>query len=148
MKKLALIIVLFSISLSVFANMPKAVDYVMTEKGVVFFENIKYGFSDENYLICKNDIGDKVTFSYDEVIGYRKSGKTFEKMPIIEDQKTTENYVFMEYLRYKNGLKVMNYKYFDCNGKEVNEMYVFSTEKFVVDINKKNYETLADFFSL
>jgi hypothetical protein len=148
MKKVALFIVLLSISVSVFAKLPKVVDYVITSNGVVYFEKISYGLSHENYLICKNDIGDKVSFSFDEIVSYRKSGKVYEKKPLIEDLKTTENYVFMEYVRYNNGLQVMNYHTLDCNGNEVDNLYVFKAEKFVVDVNDKNYETLADFFSL
>jgi len=149
MKKLALIIVVLTISLSVFAgNSGKLVDYVLTSDGVVYYKNISYGFSDENYLVCKTDNGDKITYSFDEVVRYRKSGDTYDKLPVVENQKVTDKLVFMEYLKYRNGLQVYKYETVDCNGDDVVELYVFSSDKFVVDFTTQNQETLVDFFGL
>lgn len=148
MKRLVLIIAVLSISLSLYANTEKLVDYVVTSTGVVYYKNISYGFSDENYLVCKTDTGEKITYSFDEIVRFRKSGITYDKLPLIENQSITDKMVFMEYLKYKNGLQVYKYSTINAAGEEYSELYVFSNDRFVVDFTSQNYETLTDFFNL
>ncbi|MBN1253140.1 MAG: hypothetical protein JXR51_13470 [Bacteroidales bacterium] len=143
MKKLFLLLVFAVFGTALFAdNCPG--DFVITNDGVFYFKNVRHGIS--NFLVCKKDNGEKVTFTKFEVQAYCKDGQRFEKMPVYKNNKLTDDYAFMRVLSYKNGLKLYEYTYNQNSGSEESDYYVFKDDKLVVEVHRSNFESIKNFF--
>ena len=144
MKNLIIIVTIVLSSSLIFAQ-KTADDYVTNEEGTIFYTNLKYGIF--NFLKGEVKGGENISYKKDEVIEYKKDGQIYTKLPEIVDNKVTNNYVFMELLSYKSGLKLYRYSKLDANGKEIAEIYIFNEDEFVVDLNINNYQHLTVFFT-
>lgn len=143
MKQLIIITALIFVSSLTFAQKTVS-DYVKTNEGTVFYQEVNHGLF--NFLNGKIN-GEKTSYKKDDVIEYKKDGQIYKKLPEIIDNETTGDYVFMKAIDYRCGLILYEQKSIDNNGNIYKSYYVFDNDKFVVDVNKNNYETLISFFT-
>lgn len=102
--------------------------------------------------------GEKVIIPTSQVKMYRIDGKTFEKLPVYVNNKSTNNEIFMEFVTTRAGLKLYKYsKYVEGVDKvtgeymglsKVDYYLVFRGDEFYVDVTERNYKTLFDFFRI
>lgn len=146
MKKLSILLVLITFSLVSFTNAQDLTDYVVANGKAYYAKDVKFGLTKSSYIIAKMQDGTKKAFIKDEIDMYRIDGVTYEKKPLIKNNKVTDEFAFMEVIAYKNGMKIYKNSYFDINGKEVKDLYIFKKDHYVVDINNHNQEHLVQFF--
>jgi hypothetical protein len=146
MKQLFITLLVITFGLSVSAQDIKLADFVVANGKAYYTVNLHHGMWKENYLVCKGCDGKKMKFAFDEVEMYRLNGKTYEKKPVIVNDKITDKLVFMEFIKYKNGLKVFSYNHYTASGQLISDVYVFQKDHYVVSINNKNREHLVAFF--
>lgn len=143
MKKLLVIAIAAFLVGNVFAG-NGSLDFVATENGTEFFKKVRHGV--DAYLVGVKPSGEKIKYSKEEVLAYTKSGKHFEKMPVIADNKITDEEKMMQLVKTENGLRVFKYASFDMNGTELANYYIFKNRDYVVEIDKDNFAHLAKFF--
>ncbi|MDF1550277.1 MAG: hypothetical protein P1P88_20795 [Bacteroidales bacterium] len=143
MKKLLVILTLVFISTSLMAI--DEGDFIKTKDGTFFFLKVKNTIA-ANFIGVKSN-GEKVKFNRYDVIGYCKDGEQFEKMPVYKNNVLIGEEDFMKVVCYRNGMKLYEYEYQSGNtGKESRRYYVFKDDKFVVEMDYVNRETLTAFF--
>ena len=143
MKKIFLLMIFAVFSTALIAEKAYG-DFVITNDGVYYFKNVRSGIA--HFLVCKKADGEKVTFKQVEVLAYSVDGQRFEKMPVLKKNKLTDDFAFMRVLSYKNGLKLYEYKCCDLSGEELAAYFIFKNEKFVVDVNSRNFESIKEFY--
>lgn len=129
-------------------------EYVKTKDDVIYYSKLKLGPTKARLIL---DNGDKVTLMNNEVIAYKKDGKVYEKMPLYYKNKPTGKEVFMEILKYTNGMKLyrystmeqeVNYPYVIGSTKPVDKFYVFKNGNYHLQIDESNYQTVFGFFGI
>ncbi len=144
MKKLFVILSMVLVSTSLMATTGEG-DFIRTSEGTFFFKKVKIGFT-TNFIGIK-DNGERVKFNNADVIAYCKEGEQFEKMPVYKNNVLIGKEDFMKVVSYRNGMKLYEYEYLsESTGKESRRYYVFKGEKFVVEMDYVNRETLTAFF--
>jgi hypothetical protein len=146
MKKLNLLFIILALGISTLAKAAEMPDYVITAEGVKYFEKVRYGLT--NYLTGVIKTAANVQYSADEIIAYRKNGKVYERMPVIESNRETGRYAFMEVLSYRSGLKVYRHSFPSGHDPREDNMdyLVYRDGKYVVRFDERNAETLKRFF--
>lgn len=136
------------------ANVPSPDEYVKTKDDVLYYSKLTFG-SNKARLILDN--GQKITLMNNEVIAYKKNEKIFEKMPLYNNNKKTNKEVFMEVLKYTNGMKLyryttygqeVNFPYHVSSTKKVEKYYVFRNGNYHLQIDEANYKTVFAFFGI
>ncbi len=143
MKKLNSLVLIgaFCLSSMVKAGLP---DYIVTTDEVNYFEKVRYGISSV-ILGIKNS--GKVRYDSEDVIAFRKDGHTFERVPVIFNNKETGKYTFMELVAYRNGFKLYRHSYYTgINSPTSYEFFVFKDGCFHVSFDEKNFKSLSEFF--
>lgn len=144
MKKLLVILSMVLISTSLMATIGEG-DFVQTNEGTFFFKKVKIGLT-SNFIGIK-DNGERVKFNNADVIAYSKDGERFEKMPVYKNNELTGEKDFMKVVSYRNKMKLYEYEYLSVNTKKQSRRYyVFKGDKFVVEMDYVNRETLTAFF--
>jgi hypothetical protein len=68
-------------------------------------------------------------------------------MPVYKNNELIGKEEFMKVVCYRNGMKLYEYEYLSENtGKQSRRYYVFKGEKYVVEMDYVNRETLTAFF--
>jgi hypothetical protein len=136
-----IIIAILGISSVTIAGIP---DYIITGDEVKFYDKVRMGIP--TGLVGIREEG-KDRYKMSDVTAYRKDERVYEKMPVVKNNLNTGRYAFMEVVSYRNGMKV--YRYRDYSAQNQNDEYrylVYSGNRFVVEFDIKNYETLSTFF--
>ncbi len=139
MKKLSLLIIAGLISLTTFAK-AGIPDYVITADGIQYYEKVRYGFTD----LVGVENSSRERYKNEEVLAYMKNGRVYEKVPVVVNNRKTGRYTFMELVAYRNGLKV--YKNRTGNLDQSYEYFVYRSNEFVVQFDKRNAPSLNTFF--
>jgi hypothetical protein len=144
MKKLLVILSMVLISTGLMATNGEG-DFIRTSEGTFFFKKVKVGIT-SNFVGVKEN-GERVKFNNVDVIAYCKDGEQFEKMPVYKNNELIGKEEFMKVVCYRNGMKLYEYEYLSENtGKQSRRYYVFKGEKYVVEMDYVNRETLTAFF--
>jgi hypothetical protein len=144
MKKILVILMMVLFSANLFAI--DAGDYVKTENGTFFFKKVKQGI--KCCLIGVKENGEKVKFMKPEILAFCKDGQVYEKMPVYNENKPTDQKEFMALVTYRHGMKL--YKYENMSATDSNKFrryFVFKGDKFVLEVNEKNRPTMISFFN-
>lgn len=133
---------------------PNPDDYVKTKSDILYYSKLTLGPTKAKLIL---DNGDKITLMNNELIAYKKDGKIFEKVPLYYRNKATKREVFMEILKYTNGMKLYRYTTFEQDGnlplslgatREVNKFYVYKNGNYHLQIDEANYKTVFAFFGI
>jgi hypothetical protein len=144
MKKLLVILSMVLISTGLMATNGEG-DFIRTSEGTFFFKKVKVGIT-SNFVGVKEN-GERLKFNNVDVIAYCKDGEQFEKMPVYKNNELIGKEEFMKVVCYRNGMKLYEYEYLSENtGKQSRRYYVFKGEKYVVEMDYVNRETLTAFF--
>ena len=143
MKNLSILIIIGILGLSsiIEAQVP---DYIITRDEVKYFKKVREGLSSN--IIGITEVG-REKISADQVLAYSRDGRIFERMPVIEDNRETGRYAFMELLTHRNGLKVYKHITMPYTNDPEEEYLVYTVDgKYVVRFDSKNSPTLNQFF--
>lgn len=141
-------------SFALVANTPSPDEYVKTKDDVLYYSKLTLGPTKARLIL---DNGTKVTLMNNEVIAYKKDGKLFEKVPLYYKNKNTKREVFMEIIKYTNGMKLYRYVTFDqdvnlpysaTGTRQVEKYYVFKNGNYHLQLDESNYKTVFAFFGL
>lgn len=147
MKKSIFTIVLAIAYLSIFAApVPtgKDVDYVVTDKGITYVENLRYGI--DNNLITKTDVGKKIVFNMDEVKSYRKNGKEYHSKYFVEKGSKVVTKTFLQKLYTRAGYSIYKRVKSMNESSNIEDFYVYNNETQEYQFNKDNYKVILSFF--
>lgn len=156
MKTLLIISCIFMFAtVTINANVPPAPDdYVKTSKDVLYVSKISFGHNKARLIL---DNGSKMTLMNKEVIAYKKDGKIFEKVFLYNNNRNTNKQVFMEIIKYTNGMKLYKYRTYEQEvnfpysvsaPKLVEKYYVYKNGNYHLQIDKANYRTVFAFFGI
>lgn len=129
-------------------------DYVKTKKNVIHYSKLTIGSTKAKLIL---DNGEKITLTNNEVIAYKKNGKIYEKVPLYYNNKSTNTEVFMEIIKYSNGMKLYRYNtyqqevnlpYSASSIQPVEKYYVFKNGDYHLQLDEKNYKTVFAFFGI
>jgi hypothetical protein len=143
MKKLIFLVTvgIFALSSLVQAGIP---DFIRTGEDMTYYEKVRYGLT--GTLVGINGSG-KDQYKAEEVVAFRKDGKVYERMPVIENNMETGKYAFMELMAFRNGMKL--YRHDLSNGSNLpnqQEYLVFQDGRYIVRYDQNNSKTLNRFF--
>ena len=144
MKKLILFALIASLSLSAYSA-PKLTDYIVTDEGVSYFVKVRHGIS--NFLVAKTADGKIIKFNADDINSYRKSGEVYQKKQLIINGKPCENCTFLRLLTTKSGFGFYMHETYNY-GQAVKKFYVYSGDKYVLELNIENYLQMLSFFKI
>ena len=141
---------------SMVANIPgpDPDDYVKTKSDILYYSKLTLGPTKAKLIL---DNGSKITLMNNELVAYKKDGKIFEKVPLYYKNKPTSREVFMEILKYSNGMKLYRYTAYeqDVNlpfsageTREVNKFYVYKNGNYHLQVDEANYKTVFAFFGI
>lgn len=107
MKKL---LVLFSVVLFCFSGIAKDTyaSWVLTREGKMNCKKICMGYNKARVVL---ENGQKKTIPLDLISSYTLNGKVFTRLPLYIDGKPTNQMVFMELIKIKNGLCLYKYEF-------------------------------------
>lgn len=142
MKKLAILAVSLIVSLSLSAAGNPAPDYIQTEEGTFFYKSVKHGFL--NYLIAKTTSGLRITFEKDDIKSYQTGGRTFERVPRIENGKLSELYDFSELVYYRQGVKIFKQANMNDSGAVSYSYHMFRENTYLGDIKPENADAVFE----
>lgn len=155
MKTLLISFVTLFACVSMFANIPSSPDdYVKTKNDVLYYSKLSFGPTKARLIL---DNGKRITLMNNELIAYKKDGKIYEKVPLYVHNKNTNKMVFMEILKYTNGMKLYRYHTFESeskspytlgSSKEVDKFYVFKNGSYHLQLDDANYKTVFSFFGI
>jgi len=145
MKKLMIVTLLVTLTLTSFSNAKTSFSYLLTSKGTIYCTKVKVGTFQTTYFLAT---GERMTLSNDQLQGYYKNETLHMKMPEIVNNKPTDNFVWMELLSTRNGQSAYMYHNYLPSGDEVDEIYIFENDRFVVKVDEKNYSTVLPYFNL
>jgi hypothetical protein len=154
MKKYMLSFAFLFAAIAVIASTPKGDNYVQTKNDIVYYSKISFGPTKARLIL---DNGKKITLMNNELIAYKKDGRIFEKLPLFVNNKPTKKEVFMEVLKYTNGMKLYryhnyldgyNFMYSTNSATPVNEYYVFKNGNYHLQLDANNYQTVFNFFGI
>lgn len=156
MKKVAVInMIIFLAAVSSFAVNAGPEGYVKTKNSQFNCSKIDVGPSKARLVL---DNGEKITLLTNEVIAYKKDGKIFEKVDLYKNNKSANRQVFMEFIKYKNGLKLYKYTTYEEGGdlatgvyyplQKVERFYIYRDGNYHLQIDEKNYKNVFQFFDL
>lgn len=146
-------IVLFAV-FTLKANIPAPDDYVKTTNDVLYYSKLTFGPNKARLVL---DNGKRITLMNNELIAYKKNGKVYEKLPLYLNNKNTNRQVFMEVLKYTNGMKLYRYHTYQDDVKSpyaigatkpVDKFYVFKNGNYHLQIDEANYKTVFAFFGI
>ncbi len=142
MKKLNFLIIIGVLAI---ASIAKAgvPDYVISENEIKFYDKVRFGLTSS--LVGVEETG-RVRYNANEVVAYRKNGRIYEKVPVIQNNKETGRYTFMELLAYRNGMKVYRERLQGGLSNPEYDYFVYREGEFVVKFDERNSRTLSDFF--
>lgn len=133
---------------------PTPDDYVKTKTDVLYYSKLTLGPTKAKLIL---DNGNKITLMNNELVAYKKNGKIFEKVPLYIKNKNTNKEVFMELLKYTNGMKLYRYTTYEQevnlpysvgSTKPIGKFYVFKNGNYHLQIDEANYQTVFTFFGL
>jgi hypothetical protein len=133
---------------------PTPDEYVKTKNDVLYYSKLKVGPTKARIIL---DNGEKVTLLNNEMIAYKKDGKVFEKVPLYYKDKPTGREVFMEILKYSNGMKLYRYSCFEQevnlpfsvgSTQQVDKFFVFKNGNYHLQVDEANYQTVFGFFGI
>jgi hypothetical protein len=153
MKKIIFTMMLVLVSL---AGTAKELDYYVIASGEkLYCSKIRLGAVTTKAVL---ENGEKVTLRTAEINSYRLNGKIFDKLPVYENNKLTDQKVFMQFVTTRAGLKLYKYTKFEegiekttgsiFKAGPVDYYVVFKGDQFYVAITEKNYANLFNFFGV
>ena len=142
MKKLNFLIIIGVLAISTMtkAGVP---DYVISDNEVKYFDKVRFGLTSS--LVGVEETG-KVRYKTNDIVAFRKNGRVYEKVPVIQNNKETGRYTFMELVAYRNGMKVYREKLDGGLLSREYDYFVYREGRFVVKFDEKNTKTLSNFF--
>lgn len=128
-------------------------EYVKTKNDILYYTRLTVGPTKARLIL---DNGKKMTLMNNEVVAYKKNGKIYEKVPLYFKDKNTNRQVFMEIIKYKNGMKLYRYNSYSSfrpgfsadDPQPVEQYYVFKNGSYHLQLDKVNYKTVFDFFGI
>ena len=117
-------------------------DYIISGDSVTYYKKVRYGIT-AGFIGIGESVKDR--YRNDKVTSYRKDGRVYEMMPVIRNNKNTGRSEFMEFVAYRNGMKVFRQKDYDSSSDEL-QYVVYKDHNFVVRFEKKNAASLERFF--
>jgi hypothetical protein len=133
---------------------PDPDDYVKTKSDILYYSKLTLGPTKAKLIL---DNGDKITLMNNELIAYKKDGKIFEKVPLYYKNKNTNREVFMEILKYTNGMKLYRYSTYEQEAnlplsigstRQVYKFFVYKNGNYHLQIDEANYKTVFAFFGI
>lgn len=106
MKKGVILFTVFFFCVSAFAKVP-GTDWLETSKGKVDCKEISLGITKAKVVL---DDGTKVDINYDDISSFSMNGKVYDKLRLFEDNKPTNQMVFMELIKTWNNLSLYRAK--------------------------------------
>jgi hypothetical protein len=143
MKQIVLIALIALGTLNLNAKGITAPDYVSTNFGTFFYENVREGFG--NYLIIRNEAGETMKFDKELVKSYKSNGHVYERKPVIINGKASSETTFMELMCYRNGVHVYRDKNTGNAGNQVYSVHLFKGNDFIMSINENNKDYIVEF---
>ena len=138
----AILIFAFS-NVNAFANSDINIDYVVTESGITFYEKLREGLN--NNFIAVTPEGDKISYNKNEVKAYRKKGREYKKLYLVEEGTTYVKEVFLERIVTKAGYTL--YKKVNTeNEMNLNNFYVYYKGHLEFQLSQDNHKTVLSFF--
>jgi len=144
MKRIILIAILATVTLSAYSG-PTTTDYVVTEDGVTYFTNVRYGIN--AYLVCTNEDGTQVRYQKNEIKSFRKNGEVFVKNNLIKNGKPCEDCEFMKLIKTRHGVSLYTYKCTDNTGNRTVKCMVYRGDDYVLEVSDENFHQIVDFFN-
>lgn len=136
---------LFIIGMLAITTLAKAgvPDYVICDNEIKYFDKVRFGLTTS--LVGIEESG-KVRYNANDIVAYRKNGRIYEKVPVIQNNKETGRFKFMELVAYRNGMKVYREKLESGLLSPEYDYFVYQGDRFVVKFDEKNTKTLSNFF--
>ncbi len=142
MKKLLVILSMVLISSSLMAQ---SNNYVKTDAGTNFFKKIKVDKAHNLVGIKLN--GERIKYTREEIQAFVQNGDYYERMPVYENNTPTGEEDLMKVVENRDGMILLEYKHLSkATGQKITKYYVFKGEKYVVEMDNNNEETLTAFF--
>lgn len=147
MKKSIFTLVLAIAYLSIFAapaTNDNNIEFVLTDDGITFVKNLRHGIN--NNLTAKNDAGEKITYSLDEVKAYRKDGKEFHCKYVVEEGSQIVRKTFLQIIYTRAGYSFYKRLKRVKENSNIKDYFVYKNEAQEYQLNKDNYKVILSFF--
>lgn len=147
MKQLIITIGLILFAAMSFSRPSNAVDvkdYIVTDDGVTYVDKVRLGWG--NSMIGVTEKGSKLKFDKKEVKAYRKKGREFKRLYLVEKGSYYVKSVFLERIYTRAGYTI--YKKITPNRYDfdLNDLYVYKGENLELQLNNENYKVVLSFF--
>jgi len=131
MKKLILILTFAAIALTAFANNTEQ-EYITTSSGRFYFKKVRFGIG--NIIVGIKTNGDRQKFLCSDVLQFKKGGYTYEKVNVVVDNQSTDEYDFMKVVCRRDEMTLYEYNKTKVFDKKHIRYFVFRKEKFVIEL--------------
>ena len=119
-------------------------DYVVTEKGITYVEKVRNGLN--HCLVAITGFGEKLRIDLDEVKAFRRKGKEYTRLYLVESGSTTVKSVLMERLITRAGYTLYKRTIHATDELGLNDFFVYEGDKLVLQLNENNYKVVFSFF--
>lgn len=143
------LLIITTISLFIFSGVyaseksENVLDYIVTEDGITFFKKLREGLN--NNLVAITSDGDKLKFNKGDVKAYRKKGKEYKKLYLVEEGSIYVKKIFLERIVTKAGYTLYK-KVNTGENLSLNDFYVYYNDKLELQLNQENHKTVLSFF--
>ena len=146
MKKSIITFVIIFAFTGIFANTNTAdiTDYVVTEDGITYVKKLRIGVN--NNLIGITSEGDKINFDKADVKIYRKNGREFKRLYLVNEGSDYVKNVFLERIYTRAGYSIYKKESSASEKMNLNNFYVYYEDKLELQLNKENYKDVLSFF--
>ena len=123
----------------------KVMDYVVTDNGITYVEKIRNGF--KNSLVGRNNFGEKIKFNKSEVKAFRKNGREFKRLYLVEKGSYYVQSVILERLYTRAGYTIYKKTDVSYDDLTINDFYIYYKDKTLeLQLNQENYKVVLSFF--
>ena len=117
---------------------------MVTENGITYLMKLRDGVN--NNLIGFTGTGEKINFDKTEVKSFRKDGREYKRLYLVEEGSNYVKSIFLEKLKTGAGYSI--YRKVDTHSESVslNDFYVYYNDKLEFQLNQDNYKVVLSYF--
>ncbi|MGE4289639.1 MAG: hypothetical protein AB7E36_13215 [Salinivirgaceae bacterium] len=107
--------------------------FVVTATDTVYGKDLREG-TFKIHCILEN--GEKMSFSYDEVLAYGTDGRRMDKLPVYSGKCKTNQWALMELVGCSNGLRIYKHECYDALTDTKNAVFCYYKNNQCVNTQK------------
>jgi hypothetical protein len=155
MKTSIFLAICLAITVGVYAGPTKSINYVTANGQTFFGDKLKSGLFHTRLLTSGQET---VRINNNDVTAYMQDGRLFERLPLVCNNNTVKDEVFMEYVTTRSGLRLYKYSSYDendnlpegvvCKANAKYCFFVFKDGKYYLKVDEKNAAATLPFFGI